>query len=70
MDEPTAYYTEWSKSEENRYHILMHIFGIESSGTDEHICRAAVNTSVGGSPGGSDGKEAAHSVGDLGSIPG
>ena len=26
MDEPKAYYTEWSKSEENRYHILMHIF--------------------------------------------
>ena len=28
VDEPRAYYTEWSKSEKDTYHILMHIHGI------------------------------------------
>ena len=29
VDEPRAYYTDWSKSErENKYCILMHIYGI------------------------------------------
>ena len=29
VDEPTAYFTEWSKSEkEKQYHILTHIYGI------------------------------------------
>ena len=28
VDEPRAYYTEWSKSEKNKYHILMHIYAI------------------------------------------
>ena len=26
--------------EKNKYHILMHIYGIEKKGTDEPICRA------------------------------
>ena len=28
VDEPTAYYTEWSHEEKNKYHILTHIHGI------------------------------------------
>ena len=28
VDEPRAYYTEWSKSEKDKYHILTHIYGI------------------------------------------
>ena len=27
VDEPRTYYTEWSESEKERYHILMHISG-------------------------------------------
>ena len=32
MDEPTAYYIEWSKSERERQHMLMHIYGIWKDG--------------------------------------
>ena len=28
VDGPRDYHTEWSKSEREKYHILMHIFGI------------------------------------------
>ena len=28
VDEPRTCYTEWSKSEEDKYHILTHICGI------------------------------------------
>ena len=28
VDEPRVYYTEWSKSERDKYHILIHIYGI------------------------------------------
>ena len=28
IDEPRAYYTEWSHKEKNNYHILTHIYGI------------------------------------------
>ena len=28
MDEPRVYYTQWSKSEREKYHILTHIYGI------------------------------------------
>jgi len=35
VDEPTAYYTEWSKSErEKKYNILMHVCGIQTDVTD------------------------------------
>ena len=27
-DEPRAYYTEWSKSEKDKYHLLTHVYGI------------------------------------------
>ena len=35
-----------SQKEENKYHILMHIFiyGIYKNGTDKTICRAGINT--------------------------
>ena len=30
---------EVSQNEKNRYHILMHIYGIQKNGIDEPICR-------------------------------
>ena len=46
VDEPRAYYTEWSESEseKNKYHILTPIYGIQKGGTDEPICRAETET--------------------------
>ena len=40
VDEPTAYYTEWSQKEKNKCCILMHIYGTWKDGIDESICRA------------------------------
>ena len=37
-------HSEVSQKEKNKYHILMHIYGIQKDGTDEPICRAAVET--------------------------
>ena len=31
-----------SQKEKNKNHILMHIYGIQKDGTDEPICKAAV----------------------------
>ena len=42
VDGPRTYYTEWSKSEKTKYHILMHIYGIQKDGSDEPIYRAAI----------------------------
>ena len=39
VDEPRAYYTEWSESEDK---ILMHIDRIQKNGTEEFIYRAAM----------------------------
>ena len=33
VDEPRVCHTEWSKSEERKYHILLHIYGIHKNGT-------------------------------------
>ena len=41
VDEPRAYYTEQSKVDRDKYHILTHIYGIQKDGIDEPICRAA-----------------------------
>ena len=41
VDKPRAYCTEWSKSERERQ-IWTHVYGIWKAGTDEPICRAAV----------------------------
>ena len=35
---------EISQKEKNKYHILMHMYGIQKDGTDEIICRAAMKT--------------------------
>ena len=44
MDEPRAYYTEWSKSEREKYCILTHIYGIWKDCTDDPTYRAAKET--------------------------
>ena len=36
------WYTEWSKWEENKEGILMHVCGIKKNDTDECICRAGI----------------------------
>ena len=36
--------SELSQKEKNKYYILMHICGIQKGGTDEIICRAAMET--------------------------
>ena len=36
--------SEVSQKEKNNYHILTHIYGIQKDGTDESICRAAMET--------------------------
>ena len=40
VDEPRAYYTEWSKKEKDKYCILTHIYRIQKDGTKEFIFRA------------------------------
>ena len=42
VDETRTYCTEWSKSEIDKYHFLMHIYGIQKNGTEEFIPRAAM----------------------------
>ena len=45
VHEPTAYSTEWSKSErEKKYHIFMHVFGIQMDVTGKTFQRAAMET--------------------------
>ena len=34
--------TEVSQKEKDKYHILMHIYGIQKNGTEEFICPAAM----------------------------
>ena len=38
--------SEVSQKEKNKCHSLTHIYGIQKDGTDEHICRAAMETQV------------------------
>ena len=46
MDEPTACYTEWRKSEREKQilYINAYLWSLEKNGTDEPICRAAIET--------------------------
>ena len=37
---------ELSQKEKNKYHILMHIYGIYKDGTDEFIYRAALEKQI------------------------
>ena len=36
--------SEVSQKEKSKYHILIHIYGIQKNGTDEPICRAGIET--------------------------
>ena len=36
--------SEVSQKEKDKYHILTHVYGIQKDGTDEPICRAAMET--------------------------
>ena len=36
--------SEISQKEENKHHILTHVYGTEKNGADEPICRAAIET--------------------------
>ena len=36
--------SEVSQKEKNKYHKLTHIYGVKKNGTDEPICKAAVET--------------------------
>ena len=42
VDKPRTYYTEWSESGRDKYHILMYIYGIWKNGSEEFIYRAAM----------------------------
>ena len=48
MDEPRAFYTEWSKSEREKQvlhiNIYIYIYGSSKDGIEEHICKAAMET--------------------------
>ena len=37
-------HSEVSQKEKTKYHILVHIYGIQKDGTNEPICRAALET--------------------------
>ena len=37
VDEPRTYYTEWSRSEREKYHKLKHIYEMYKSGIDEPL---------------------------------
>ena len=39
--------SEVSQKEKNKYHILIHIYGIQKDGTDKSMCRAAMETETG-----------------------
>ena len=46
MDLETVLQSEVSQKEKNKYHILMHICGIQKNGTDELICKAEIETQM------------------------
>ena len=46
MDLETLIQSEVSQKEKNKYHILMHICGIQKNGTDELVCKAEMETRV------------------------
>ena len=47
MDGPRGCHTEGTKSKEkNKYHILMHMCGIQKNGIDKSICKAEIETDV------------------------
>ena len=38
--------SELSQKEKNKYHILMHMYGIQKNGIDESICKAEIETQM------------------------
>ena len=46
MDLETVIHSEVSQKDKNKYHILMHICGIQKNGTDEPICKAEIETQM------------------------
>ena len=46
MDLETVIQNELSQKEKNKYHILMHICGIQKDGIDESVCKAEIETDV------------------------
>ena len=44
MDLEPIIQSEISQKEKNKYHILIHIYGIQKDGIDEIVCRAAMET--------------------------
>ena len=42
MDLETVLQSEVSQKEKSKYHILIHICGIQKNGTDELICKAEI----------------------------
>ena len=46
MDLETVIQSEVSQKEKNKYHILMHICGIQKNGTDELVCKAEIETQM------------------------
>ena len=44
VDESPDIQSEVSQKEENKYHTLTHIYGIQKNGTDEPICKAGIET--------------------------
>ena len=44
MDLQTVIQSEVSQKQKNKYHILMHICGIQKNGTDKSICKAEIET--------------------------
>ena len=47
MDKTGAYIqSEVSQKKEHQYGILMHIYGIQKNGNDDHICKTAKETQI------------------------
>ena len=48
VDEPRTYYIEWSKSEKDKYCVLMHMCGLWKDGTEELTCTVEMEGGAGG----------------------
>ena len=46
MELESVIQSEVNQKEKNKYHILMHICGIQKNGTDKPVCKAEIDTDV------------------------
>ena len=46
MDPETVIQSKVCQKEKNKYHILVHICGIQKNGTDEPVCKAEIETQM------------------------